>query len=96
MSGELYYSILEAKYKNKYSIEIIFDDGKSKTVDFYPFLKSSSHLEIKKYLDLELFKNFKVVNGDLIWGDFDLTFPIDQLYKGHIKLGNSSSSQEAS
>ncbi len=33
---------------------------------------------------LEKLKNFRVEHGDLVWGDYDLCFPIADLYHGHI------------
>ena len=76
--------IVSAKYFEKYRITLIFNDGKKSTIDFEPFLKNSSNPQIQKYLDLELFQEFKLDYGDLIWNDFDLCFPIADLYEGNI------------
>jgi len=53
-------------------------------VDFEPFLRSSQHPDISKYLDLKRFRSFQCKNGELMWGDFDLIFPIADLYRNSI------------
>jgi len=85
-------SIIEAIYVDDYRLELNFNDGKSVIVDFGPFLKSSSQPEIRKYLDRQSFRSFQIVEGDLDWNDFDLTFPISDLYENSI-LKNEPLSQ---
>jgi hypothetical protein len=53
-------------------------------VNFGSFLKNSEHPSIRAYLDLKRFKNFTVEDGDLHWNDFDLVFPMADLYEGKI------------
>ena len=79
-------SIKSAIYLEDYSIKIIFSDGVENVIDFKPFLSQSIHPSIKKYLNKDLFVNFKIVNGNLNWNDYDLIFPISELYDGAIKL----------
>lgn len=76
--------IVSANYLNDYSIQLIFDDGTSRTINFKPFLEKSSHPSIKKYLNIDMFMLFKIVYGNLDWNDFDLCFPIWDLYTGNI------------
>jgi hypothetical protein len=71
-----------AIYLGNYVINIYFNDGVSKEVDFKPFLSSAIHPAIKDYLDETKFKQFKIVNGNLNWNDYDLIFPIADLYQG--------------
>lgn len=77
-------SVDSAKYLGEFRIEIIFSDGIESVVDFQCFLEKSSHPEIKKYLDQELFADFQVINGNINWNDYDLIFPISSLRKGEI------------
>ena len=91
-----YLQILKAEYVEDYKLAVAFSDGVTKTVDFGPFLKASKHPEIKKYLDLTLFKNFSVVKGDLDWNDFDLAFPIADLYNNCILKSQNQNNQAAS
>lgn len=79
-------SIKSAIYLEDYSIKITFNDGVENIIDFKPFLNQSMHPSIKKYLKKESFLNFQIVNGNLNWNDYDLIFPISQLYDGTIKL----------
>lgn len=76
--------IKSAKYIKHYELLITFQDGKEVNVDFYDFLKTSTNPQIKEYLLLEKFKAFKIKDNDLLWGDFDLLFPIEDLYNGKI------------
>ena len=76
--------IKSATYIKNYELLITFHDGKEVNVDFYDFLISSTNPQIRDYLNLEKFKSFKVKNNDLLWGDFDLLFPLEDLYSGKI------------
>jgi hypothetical protein len=59
-------------------------DGKENLVDFKPFLSKSLHPSIKKYLDENMFSNFSLTDGNLNWNDYDLIFPLSDLYNGQI------------
>lgn len=73
-----------AKYLKDYKIWIKFSDGVEKLVDFKPFLSKSLHPSIKKYLDTNIFSNFSLIDGNLNWNDYDMIFPISDLYNGKI------------
>ncbi len=76
--------IEHAKYLSDYAIRIRFSDGKERLVDFKPFLSKSLHPSIKKYLDENKFSNFSLTDGNLNWNDYDLIFPLSDLYTGQI------------
>jgi hypothetical protein len=76
--------IKSAKYIGDYAIRIFFKDGVNRLVDFKPFLEASLHPSIQKYLDEKLFKNFVLIDGNLNWNDYDLIFPIHNLYEGKL------------
>lgn len=76
--------IEEAKYIVGYKLQLLFSDGKASIVDFEPFLRNSLNPLIKKYLAFDQFLNFSVEYGDLFWNDYDLCFPIVDLYEGRI------------
>ncbi len=84
MNMPKYLKIIDAEYLEKYRIKLRFDDGKEVVVDFYPFLSQSYHPDIRKYLDTEMFKQFTITYGDLEWNDYELTFPIADLYLDQI------------
>ena len=76
--------IISAKYLSDFAIRLKFSDGVEKLIDFKPFLSKSLHPSIKKYLDEKKFSNFSLIDGNLNWDDFDLIFPIWDLYSGEI------------
>ena len=39
---------------------------------------------IRKYLKEANFRNFKIRHGNINWNDYELIFPVDDLYKGKI------------
>ena len=73
-----------ARHVSGYRLGLRFSDGHLSTVDFEPFLKNSAHPSIRAYLDLKRFKNFTLEDGVLHWNDFDLDFPMADLYEGKI------------
>ena len=79
-----YIEITAAHYLNKYKIEFEFNDNSKTIVDFEPFLKHAKNPMLKKYLDLKQFKNFTVRDGDIDWNDYELCFPIADIYEGHL------------
>ena len=77
-------NIIEANYLGEYRMELIFNDHHTVTMDFGPFLRNSFNLEIRKFLDPQVFITFRILHGNLIWGNYDLCFPIEDLYAGKI------------
>lgn len=76
--------IVSAKYLSDYVIRIEFNDGSERIVDFKEFLSKSLHPSIQKYIDENEFSNFSLKDGNLNWNDYDLIFPIVDLYNGQI------------
>lgn len=80
-------SIIEAQYVERYILRILFNDKSTKHVDFGQFILSSQNSLITKFKDLRRFKRFKIQDGNVVWGkDWDLIFPIEQIYNNHIVL----------
>ncbi len=75
-----------AKYIGDYAIRIQFSDGNEKLVDFKPFLSKSLHPSINKYLEEKLFIKYRIIDGNLNWNDYELIFPIEDLYNGRIEV----------
>ena len=76
--------IVEANHIGGHRLRLLFSDGKEQVVDFGPFLMNSMHPEIRKFLGPKSFKKFEVKDGDLMWGDFDLIFPLMDLYENKL------------
>jgi len=83
--GTDYIKINYANYIGDYAIRIQFNDGTEKLVDFKPFLSKSLHPSIKKYLKEKLFAKYQIIDGNLNWNDYELIFPIWDLYNGRIE-----------
>ncbi len=77
--------IKNANYIGDYAIRLKFNDGTERLVDFKSFLNKSQHPSIKKYLKENLFSQFQIIDGNLNWNDYDLIFPVWDLYNGRIE-----------
>ena len=83
----MYLRVKEAKYVPRYRVDIAFNDGTRRVVDFGPFLKQARNPMFTKYRGLAEFKSFHNQDGDLMWGDYEMIFPIMDLYNGTILKG---------
>ena len=84
MNEDSVLDIMEAKYIVNYLIQLAFSDGLNRVIDFGPFLRNSAHPDIRKYLELQKFEGFTIDSGDLVWNDYELCFPLGDLYEGII------------
>ena len=67
-------------------LRITFSDGTERDVRIGDFIKRHPHPQYNKYLDPKKFKRFSIENGNVVWGkNWDLIFPIEQLYSGELK-----------
>jgi len=79
-----YLEITEAKYLSGYQIRLTFNDGKMRVLDFEPFLRKARNPDLAQYRQMKRFKQFRLHSGDLMWGDYEMIFPITDLYRGEI------------
>jgi hypothetical protein len=77
-------AIAQATYVEKYKIHFIFSDQTEKDIDFSEFLNRAKNPMTRRFLDKNLFKIFKIEFGDIVWNDYELCFPISDLYEGRI------------
>ena len=68
----------------QYQLRLVFDDGMVREVNFKDFLSQSHHPDIRAYLEESKFDAYHLEFGELVWGDFDLCFPIMDLYHNRI------------
>ena len=73
-----------AELAGELRLRIRFNDRSEKVVDFSAFLNASRNPLIRAYLDPTAFARFAVKDGDLIWDDYDLCFPVADLYEGRV------------
>jgi hypothetical protein len=78
-------NIVFADLAGDYKIRLRFDDGTEQTVDFRPFLAASLHADIRRWLDPSRFAAFRIEYGELVWGDYDLCFPVIDLYRNDLE-----------
>ena len=78
-------NIVSATQVSPYRLRIEFDDRTVQEIDFGPFLSRSRHPDIRAYLDPARFSAFRVAFGELVWGDYDLCFPVIDLYRNSIE-----------
>jgi hypothetical protein len=76
--------VKQAQYVPRYKVEVEFNDGQRRVVDFEPFLRRATNPMFTQYKDVRRFKQFHVERGDLMWGDFEMIFPVTDLYEGKI------------
>ena len=84
MKAPKYISIKEAEYVSGYKLRLRFNDRTEHVLDFGPFLRRPRHPEIEEYRDVKKFRRFRLVDGELMWGDYEMIFPIWDLYRGEI------------
>lgn len=77
-------NITTVEQVDDYALRLSFDDGVVQTVDFKPFLSLSRHPDIRAYLEPTRFAAYRLEYGELVWGDYDLCFPIADLYHNHL------------
>lgn len=85
ISEEQVLRIKKVKHVGDYKLKLSFNDGNEQVVDFNFFLSSSLNPMIRKYLRREEFMKFELDEGDLEWNDYDLCFPIADLYENNVK-----------
>ncbi len=77
-------NITHAEYLGDYRLRLLFDDGEERRIDFKPFLSRSRHPDIRAYLDADKFAGFRIEYGELVWGDYELCFPLIDLYRNQL------------
>ncbi len=76
--------VVRASHLERYRLEVTFGDGHVSIIDFGPFLRGSLNPETRQFLDEKRFKSFSLSHGNLIWGDYEMCFPVEDLYEGCI------------
>lgn len=83
-SAPTYLEVTQAEYVSGYQVRVSFNDGTTQVVDFEPFLRKARNPDLTQYRQLRKFKNFRLHYGDLMWGDYEMIFPINDLHVGVI------------
>jgi hypothetical protein len=72
--------VVHAERVGAYRIDLEFSDGHRSLVDFEPFLSGSLNVETHQFLDSDKFGTFRIEWGNLVWDDYEMCFPIEDLY----------------
>ncbi len=73
-------NIAASEHVGGYCLRLHFEDTTEQIVDFGPFLHDAQHPDIRAFLDQEKFLAYRLEDGNLIRGDYDLCFPVAGLH----------------
>ncbi len=76
--------IVRAEYAGSFCIHLWFSNGIVRLVDFKSFLFENALPDVAAYTDESRFKMFRIDAGNLMWGDFEMIFPLEDLYTGQL------------
>ena len=74
--------IKKAKYLHGYLIEVTFYDKTMRVIDLEGFFKASPLKLVKKFSNPKLFKQFRIEDGVLCWGDNECDINPHNIYEG--------------
>ncbi len=75
------FKVIEVQFVEDYKLRIVFADNNIVVVDFEPFFIKNPSPVYNEYHNPERFKEFKIENGNLVWGNsWDLIFNPKNLY----------------
>lgn len=78
--------IISAENVGNLSVRLSFSDNTSRVVDIGSFIRRHPHPQYNKYLAPTKFSQFAIEHGNIVWGkNWDLMFPIEQLYAGTLQ-----------
>ena len=77
--------IIEESPAGNLCVNLLFSDNKRKKINVGEYILAHPHPQYNKYLDESEIEKFTLDDGNIVWGeDWDLIFPIEQLYAGAI------------
>jgi len=74
--------ITKARHLHDYLIEVTFKDRSSRVIDLESFFKTSSLTLVRKFYTPKRFKQFRVEDGTLCWGDNECEINPYYIYEG--------------
>jgi len=75
-------AVVQADYLYDYLIELTFYDGTVRVVDLEDFFTTTKFGLVRKFAPLEMFKQYRVEEGTLCWGDNECDINPFNLYEG--------------
>jgi len=81
-------NIIQVESAGEYRLWLTFSDKQRSLVDLAPVLKSSMNPQTRQFLNVERFLSFRLEWGNIVWGDYEMCFSIEELYEG--RMGSCS------
>jgi hypothetical protein len=81
-------NIVGAESVGDYRLWLTFSDNHLALIDLEPVLKRSLNPQTRQFLEAERFLSFRLEYGNLVWGDYEMCFPIEELYEGQEGLSS--------
>lgn len=81
--------ITKAEYMGEYRLKVWFDDGQMRLIDLKHFLETTPVKLAKPFLDLERFKEVRVEDGTVCWGDNEMDINPLSIYYGDFEAADS-------
>ena len=81
-------NIVQAEPAGGYRLGLTFSDSHKTLVDLAPILERSLNPQTRQFLDAERFLSFRLEWGNLVWGDYEMCFPIEELYEGRAGISS--------
>ncbi len=75
-------NIVQVEPAGGYRLWLSFSDNHKTLVDLAPVLECSMNTQTRQFLDTERFLSFRLEWGNIVWGDYEMCFPIEELYEG--------------
>lgn len=80
-------NIVTAEPVGEYRLHLTFDDGMKQTVGFQTVLDPRAPSGYSRLPRSGRFSASRIEYGELVWGDYDLCFPIIDLYRNQARYG---------
>jgi len=77
-------AIVQIESQNAFVLQLRFNDGPVSTVDFAPFLRQARNPQTRQFLKPTRFQAYELRDGNLVWGDYEMCFAIEDLYVGAV------------
>ena len=81
--------ITKVEYLGGYRLKVYFEDGQIRLVDLQGFLETTPVQMAKPFLDIERFKEARVEDGTVCWGDNEMDLNPMNVYNGDYEAADS-------
>ncbi len=78
-------NIVRVEAVGNYMLRLFFSDQHVDVINFFPFLERSLNPETRQFLEVLRFNTYRLEWGNLVWGDYAMCFPIEDLYEGRLE-----------